>query len=71
GTFSMTLKDVNDEIAQGSLHSEDPVLQSVDKHVEVSSNNDDGEDTLMVCATHLVRVVNDEEFDEVVQKDLQ
>ncbi|MCI43375.1 hypothetical protein A2U01_0064612, partial [Trifolium medium] len=30
-----------------------------------------GEDILMVPATQIVRVVNDEEFDEVVQKELQ
>jgi hypothetical protein len=30
GTFSMALKDVNDEIAQENLHSEDPVLQFID-----------------------------------------
>ncbi|MCI48530.1 hypothetical protein A2U01_0069773, partial [Trifolium medium] len=62
----MTLKDVNDEIAQGNLHSEESILQQV----EVSSN-DDGEDIIMVPTTQLVRVVNDEEFDKVVQKECQ
>ncbi|MCI37972.1 hypothetical protein A2U01_0059200, partial [Trifolium medium] len=71
GTHSMALKDVSDEIVQGNLHSEVPILQTIDEHVEVSSNNDDGDDILTVPATQLVRVVNDEEFDDVVQKELQ
>ncbi|MCI03028.1 hypothetical protein A2U01_0024062, partial [Trifolium medium] len=53
GAFSMTLKDVNDETAQGNLHSDDPVWQLIDEQVEVSSN-DDGEDILMVPATQLI-----------------
>jgi hypothetical protein len=35
------------------------------------STSDNGENILMVSATQLVRVVNDEEFDDVVHKDLQ
>ncbi|MCH96282.1 hypothetical protein A2U01_0017266, partial [Trifolium medium] len=53
GTFSMTLKDVNDETAQGNLHSDDPVLQLIDDQVKVSSN-DDGDDILMVPAMQLI-----------------
>jgi hypothetical protein len=34
GTFSMALKDVNDVIAQGNLHSEDTVLQLIDELIE-------------------------------------
>ncbi|MCI09662.1 hypothetical protein A2U01_0030749 [Trifolium medium] len=56
----------------GNLHSEDPVLQLIDEQVKVRSiSNDDGEDILMVPSTQLVMVVNDKEFNDVVQKDLQ
>ncbi|GAU29995.1 hypothetical protein TSUD_160800 [Trifolium subterraneum] len=65
---SMTLKDVNDEVAQQNL--QDPGLQRMDKQMEVS-HNDDGEDIITVPATQLVRVVADEEFDDVVQKELE
>ncbi|GAU25372.1 hypothetical protein TSUD_70250 [Trifolium subterraneum] len=70
GTFSMALKDVNNEIAQGNLHNEDLVLQRMDEQVAIR-NNDDREDIIAVPTTQLVRVVADEKFDDVVQKELQ
>jgi hypothetical protein len=72
-SFSMPLKDVTDEIVQGELAIAEPVLQQitepVDKEKMVDTTSDDGEE--IVIETQLTRVVNDEEFDDVVQKELQ
>ncbi|MCH86872.1 protein RADIALIS-like 1-like [Trifolium medium] len=56
----------NDEIEGQNFVSQETHAEPVHQ-----LNNDDGEDIRMVPATQLVRVVNDEEFDDVVQKDLQ
>jgi hypothetical protein len=72
-SFSMPLKDVTDEIVQGELAVSEPVLQQITEPVDsekmVDATSDDGEE--IVIETQLTRVVNDEEFDDVVQKELQ
>ncbi|KAK2436634.1 transcriptional corepressor LEUNIG [Trifolium repens] len=71
-SFSMPLKDVTDEIVQGELAVSEPVLQQITEPVDsekmVDASSDDGEE--IVIETQLTRMVNDE-FDDVVQKELQ
>jgi hypothetical protein len=68
----MPLNDVTDEIVQGELAVSEPVLQQITEPVDsekmVDASSDDGEE--IVIETQLTRMVNDE-FDDVVQKELQ
>ncbi|PNX84066.1 hypothetical protein L195_g040119 [Trifolium pratense] len=81
---SEVLKDVHDEIGQGNLDMDDPILQKIDEHVEVDNNEDKAEffapETQMLSVdsgraipdtTQNILILPNEEFDEVVRADLQ
>jgi hypothetical protein len=71
--YNMPLLGVTDEIMQGNVNGAAPILQRTDELVEVETINesDDEQNIILVPETQLTKVVNDEEFDAVVQKDLQ
>ncbi|MCI25943.1 hypothetical protein A2U01_0047134 [Trifolium medium] len=65
----MPLQNVSDEIEHGNPHTKEPILKPVEEMVQ--SDSIDEEEEINVPETQFPWVVNDDEFDEVVQKDLQ
>ncbi|PNY03673.1 putative NBS resistance protein [Trifolium pratense] len=71
-SYSMPLQGVTDEIVQGKLPVTGPILEEVVvQSLDVVRNNNSGEEeVIFVPETQLTRVVADDDFDDVVQKDL-
>jgi hypothetical protein len=75
--FSMPLQGVIDAIEQAALPVEEPLLQRIEQHdllqtpQDIEDLSDEEEEMIRVPETQITRVVNDEEFADDVQKELQ
>jgi hypothetical protein len=75
--FSMPLQCVIDAIEQAALLVEESLLQRIEQHdllqtpQDVEDLSDEEEEMIRVPETQITRVVNDEEFADDVQKELQ